>query len=199
MVPKRLLRFAREDRERREVAVAEAEGLLSKLSIEPFIGDPEGAVEEFREALELRLADNLREAFLAGKGAAFEMIAAIPPVTKPRRPGTKLSSPEREMLLSALEAPRLEQVGQDAAFVTGLKSAVRAQREAGRSDELILRTLSLDWERKGRRTGQWQRAVLAYARALIGASDQAGQQAGYMGHAGRAAKAAHNQGRQPTR
>ncbi len=180
-MPKRLLRFAREDRERREVAVAEAEGLLAKLSIEPFIDDPEGAVEEFREALELSLADNLREAFLAGREAAFEMIAAIPPVTKPRQSGRKLSSPEREALLSALEAPRLEMVGRDAAVVTGLKVAVRAQLEAGRSDELILRTLSLDWERKGRRTGQWQRAVAAYARALIGASDQAGQQAGYMG------------------
>ncbi len=176
-----LRRLRREDSARRDDAGVVAQELLSRLSVEPFLDDPEGATVAFREALEKRLVGNIQEAFVAGKEAAYETIAAVPPKTVPILPGRVLNKTEREVLLDMLGIPRMEFAGQNRIFGIGLRTAVKAQNAAGRTREQILQTLQTDWERRGIRTSQWQRAVADFAKALIGQADLAGQVCGYAG------------------
>lgn len=191
----RLKRFAREDKARREAARADAAHVLESMPLREMLDKPEATVKALREMVERRLAKGIRKAFVAGKAAACEVIAAIPDpktgrASKPRTPTEELNTVERRVLVGGLGVPQLRMQAENAAFVARLQASVEGQLKAGRSRQNVFATLRRDWELRGRLTGTFQREVEGYAAALIGAADGAGQECGYHG-VGQAVKAAN--------
>lgn len=184
-MPERLKRQAREDGARRDKAEEVARGLLAKIEIGMIVEDDDGvlaALEDVGDALEVRLAENIKEAFRAGKQAAYELIAAIPPVTKAARAPAGLSDAEVALLEDGyLEPWRLRLEGEHRKLEIELTAVIAGQRKTGRSGEEVARTLVRDWEQRRRVTGAWQRAMVAAANALVGLADACGQESGYHG------------------
>ena len=179
-MPKLLIEHMKADGALRDKAKPIAEELLGKLRLKAVQLDGWAALDAFREELEKRLRPLALGAFKQGKQAAHEVIAAIPPKTKPRAAKDGMNEAERAGWTERhLEAWRLEYEGQGRAFVDQVIGHAASMRAAGIKD--VGKTIERDWRQRGRLTGTWQRFVLSHAEGLIGQAEGWGQECGYHG------------------
>jgi len=179
-MPKLLIEHMKADGALRDKAKPIAEELLSKFRLEAVRADGWTALEDFRDELEKRLKPLALEAFRQGKQSAYEVVAAIPPKTKPRWADKRMNGRELAGWTERhLEAWRLEYEGQSRAFVAQMIGHAASMRAAGIKD--VGKTIERDWRQRGRLTGTWQRFVLSHAEGLIGQAEQWGQKCGYHG------------------
>ena len=179
-MPRLLIDHMKADGLLRDKAKPVAEELLSKFRLEAVRADGWSALEDFRDELEKRLKSLALEAFRQGKQSAYEVVAAIPPKTKPRWADKRMNG--RELAGWAerhLEAWRLEYEGQSRAFVDQLIGHAASMKAAGIKD--VGKTIERDWRQRGRLTGTWQRFVLSHAEGLIAQAEMWGQECGYHG------------------
>ena len=179
-MPKLLIEHMKVDGMLRDKAKPIAEELLGKLRLKAVQSDGWATLEAFRDELEKRLKLLAIEAFQQGKQSAYEVVAAIPPKTKPRTAEKGMNSEEsRGWIDRHLEAWRLEYEGQGRAFVDQVIGHAASMRAAGIKD--VGKTIERDWRQRGRLTGTWQRFVLSHAEGLIGQAEMWGQECGYHG------------------
>jgi len=179
-MPKLLIEHMKADGALRDKAKPIAEELLGKLRLKAVQADGWAALEAFREELEKRLKSLALKAFRQGKQSAYEVVATIPPKTKPRWADKRMNGRELAGWTERhLEAWRLEYEGQSRAFVDQMIGHAASMRAAGIKD--IGKTIERDWRQRGRLTGTWQRFVLSHAEGLIGQAEQWGQECGYHG------------------
>jgi len=179
-MPKLLIKHMKADGALRDKAKPVAEELLSKFRLKAVRADGWTALEDFRDELEKRLKSLALEAFRQGKQSAYEVVAAIPPKTKPRWADKRMNGRELAGWTERhLEAWRLEYEGQSRAFVAQVIGHAASMRAAGIKD--VGKTIERDWRQRGRLTGTWQRFVLSHAEGLIGQAEQWGQECGYHG------------------
>jgi len=179
-MPKLLIEHMKADGALRDKAKPIAEELLSKFRLKAVQSDGWAALEDFRDELEKRLKSLALEAFRQGKQSAYEVVAAIPPKTKPRWADKRMNGRELAGWTERhLEAWRLEYEGQSRAFVDQVIGHAASMRAAGIKD--VGKTIERDWRQRGRLTGTWQRFVLSHAEGLIGLAEGWGQECGYHG------------------
>jgi len=179
-MPKLLIEHMRADGALRDQAKPIAEELLGKFRIGALQKGGWTALEDFRDELEKRLKSLALQALQQGKRSAYEVVAAIPPKTKPRTVKAGMNEAERAGWVERyLEAWRLEYEGQSRAFVAQMIGHAASMRAAGIKD--VGKTIERDWRQRGRLTGTWQRFVLSHAEGLIAQAEMWGQECGYHG------------------